>query len=404
MSIFMTIRIAFKALGRNKLRTILTMLGMIIGVAAVITMVALGAGAQSQIADQIKGAGTNTITIFPGTVNAGGVQSGAGGNSKLLPSDAEAMRAIPLVAYVAEGIQSRQQMIYGNQNWSSTVVGTNIDFLQVKSWPMKAGSFFSDQDVRGAAKVVALGTNVAEMLFADADPVGETIRIKNQPFRVIGVMAQKGSSSSGQNQDDQVFVPWTTLTKKIQRSDNLQYIITSTLSADDVNDAKTAIEGALREAHKITGGVPDDFRAQTQEDMVAVRSETTQTMTTLLASVAAVSLMVGGIGIMNIMLVSVTERTREIGLRLAIGARSRDVLSQFLTEAIVISLFGGLLGIALGYGSAEFVKWYAAWPAVVPANAVLISVGFASVVGIVFGFWPAKKAAALDPIEALRFD
>jgi putative ABC transport system permease protein len=400
----MTIRIAFKALGRNKMRTVLTMLGMIIGVAAVITMVALGAGAQAQIADQIKGAGTNTITIFPGTVNAGGVQTGAGGNSKLTGADADMLRAIPLVAYVAEGIQSRQQMIFGNQNWSSTVVGTNIDFVQVKSWPMKSGAFFSDQDVRGATKVVALGTNVAEMLFADADPVGETIRIKNQPFRVIGVMAQKGSSSSGQNQDDQVFIPWTTLTKKIQRQDNLQYIITSTESADDVDNAKAAIEAGLREAHKITPGVPDDFRAQTQEDMVAVRSETTQTMTTLLASVAAVSLMVGGIGIMNIMLVSVTERTREIGLRLAIGARSKDVLSQFLTEAIVISLFGGLLGIALGYGSAEFVKWYAAWPAVVPANAVVMSVGFASAVGIVFGFWPAKKAAGLDPIEALRFD
>ncbi len=400
----MTIRIAFKALGRNKMRTALTMLGMIIGVAAVITMVALGAGAQAQIADQIKGAGTNTITIFPGTVNAGGVQTGAGGNSKLTGVDAEALRSVPLVAYVAEGLQSRQQMIFGNQNWSSTVVGTNIDFQQVKSWPMKAGAFFSEQDVRGAAKVVALGTNVAEMLFADADPVGETIRIKNQPFTVIGVMAQKGSSSSGQNQDDQVFIPWTTLTKKVQRQDNLQYIITSTQSADDVNEAKTGIEAALRESHKLTPGVPDDFRAQTQEDMVAVRSETTQSMTTLLASVAAVSLMVGGIGIMNIMLVSVTERTREIGLRLAIGARSKDVLSQFLTEAIVISVFGGLLGIALGYGSAEFVKWYAAWPAVVPANAVAMSVGFASAVGILFGFWPAKKAASLDPIEALRFD
>ncbi|TAK11886.1 MAG: FtsX-like permease family protein [Acidobacteria bacterium] len=404
MSLFMTIRIAFKALGRNKMRTVLTMLGMIIGVAAVITMVALGAGAQAQIADQIKGAGTNTITIFPGTVNMGGVQTGAGGNSRLVPADAELLRSVPLVAYVAEGIQSRQQMIYGNQNWSSTVVGTNIDFLQVKSWPMKSGAFFSDQDVRGAAKVVCLGTNVAEMLFGDQDPVGETIRIKNQPFRVIGVMAQKGSSSSGQNQDDQVFVPWTTLTKKIQRQDNLQYIITSTESADDVNEAKVAIEAAMRESHKLTAGAPDDFRAQTQEDMVAVRSETTQTMTTLLASVAAVSLMVGGIGIMNIMLVSVTERTREIGLRLAIGARSKDVLWQFLIEAVVISLFGGALGIGLGYGSAEFVRWYAAWPAVVPANAVALSVSFAGAVGIIFGFWPATKAAGLDPIEALRFE
>jgi putative ABC transport system permease protein len=263
-------------------------------------------------------------------------------------------------------------MIYGNQNWSSTVVGTNV----------------------------------AEMLFADADPVGETIRIKNQPFRVIGVMAQKGSSSSGQNQDDQVFVPWTTVAKKLERRDrdSLQYIITSTLSADDVNQAQIDITTALREAHKLVAGEPDDFRAQTQEDMVAVRSQTTQTMTTLLASVAAVSLMVGGIGIMNIMLVSVTERTREIGLRLAIGARGRDVLTQFLIEAVVISLFGGLLGIAMGYGAAEFVRWYAAWPAVVPTNAVAMSFGFAGGVGVLFGFWPATKAAGLDPIEALRFE
>ena len=400
----MTIRIALKALARNKMRTSLTMLGMIIGVAAVITMVALGAGAQASIADQIKGAGTNTVTVFPGSANTGGVQTGAGGSSKLLPADAESLRDLSLVAYVAEGIQSRQQMVFGNQNWSSTVVGTNIDFTAVKSWPMLSGAFFGDQDVKSAAKVVCLGTNVAEMLFGDADPLGETIRIKNQPFKVIGVMAQKGSSSSGQNQDDQVFIPWTTLTKKIQRSDNLQYIITSTVSADDVNEAQKQITAQLRLNHKLTGNDPDDFRAQTQEDMVAMRSETTQTMTTLLASVAAVSLMVGGIGIMNIMLVSVTERTREIGLRLAIGARSRDVLFQFLIEAVVISLVGGSLGVALGYGSAEFVKWYQQWPAVVPANAVAMSVGFAAAVGIVFGYWPATKAAALDPIEALRFE
>ena len=402
MSLFMTIRIALKALARNKMRTTLTMLGMIIGVAAVITMVALGNGAQASIADQIKGAGTNTVTIFPGSANMGGVQSGSGGSSKLVPADAESLRELSIVAYVAEGIQSRQQMVYGNQNWSSTVVGTNLDFLEVKTWPMKSGMFFSEQDVKGAAKVVCLGTNVAEMLFGTDDPVGETIRIKNQPFKVIGIMAQKGSSSSGQNQDDQVFVPWTTVTKKLQRSDTLQYIITSTVNADDVPEAQKQITAALRINHKLNAGDPDDFRAQTQEDMVAMRSETTQTMTTLLASVAAVSLLVGGIGIMNIMLVSVTERTREIGLRLAIGARSSDVLWQFLVEAVVISLVGGGLGVALGYGSAEFVKWYQNWPAVVPPNAVAMSVGFAAAVGVVFGFWPASRAAALDPIEALR--
>jgi putative ABC transport system permease protein len=402
MSLLMTIRIAFTALGRNKMRTTLTMLGMIIGVAAVITMVALGNGAQASIADQIKGAGTNTIVVFPGSLNAGGVQTGAGGSSKLMPADAEALRDLPHVAYVAEGIQSRQQMVFGNQNWSSTVVGTNLDFLEIKTWPLKDGMFFSEQDVKGAAKVVCLGTNVAEMLFGDADPVGETIRIKNQPFKVIGIMGPKGSSSGGQNQDDQVFVPWTTVTKKLQRSDNLQYILTSTANADDVDKAQQEITAQLRINHKLNAGDPDDFRAQTQEDMVAMRAETTQTMTTLLASVAAVSLLVGGIGIMNIMLVSVTERTREIGLRLAIGARGSDVLQQFLVEAVVISLVGGGLGVALGYGSAEFVKWYENWPAVVPPNAVAMSVGFAAAVGVIFGFWPATRAAALDPIEALR--
>jgi len=270
MSFLMVLRVAFKALARNKMRTSLTMLGMIIGVAAVITMVALGAGAQASIADQIKGPGTNTVTVFPGSANTGGVQTGAGGSSKLVAADAESLRELPIVAYVAEGIQSRQQMVYGNQNWSSTVVGTNIDFTQVKSWPMQSGSFFSDQDVKSAAKVVCLGTNVAEMLFGDVDPVGETIRIKNQPFKVIGIMAQKGSSSSGQNQDDQVFIPWTTLTKKIQRSDNLQYIITSTVSADDVKEAQKEITAALRLTSKLTANYPDDFQAKTEEDWATV--------------------------------------------------------------------------------------------------------------------------------------
>jgi putative ABC transport system permease protein len=404
MSIIMVFRIALKALGRNKMRTALTMLGMIIGVGAVITMVALGTGAQATIEEQVKSTGTNMITISAGNVTTAGVRMGEGNSSRLMPADAAALRTLPEVQWVAEGVSTRQQLIAGNQNQNTQVQGTNVDWPLIKAWPMKYGQFFTEQDVQAAAKVVVLGSNVADLLYPGEDPTGQNVRVRNHVFKVIGVFTSKGASSGGQNQDDQVFVPFTTVQKKLQGIQHLNNITVSTFTADGIAQASESIKMVMRTQHDIGPGQEDDFRVQTLEDMVAFRTQATSTLTSLLAGIAAVSLMVGGIGIMNIMLVSVTERTREIGLRMAIGARGSDVLLQFLVEAVVISLVGGALGIAMGYGIAEFVKWYQNWPAVVPMDAIVTAVGFAGFVGIFFGFYPARKAAGLDPIEALRFE
>ena len=404
MSLLMTVRIALKALARNKLRTTLTMLGMIIGVGAVITMVAIGSGAQAAIEDQIRGAGTNMITIFAGSANIGGVRQG-GGSARLTPDDADALRGLPDVEYVTEGTQTRQQVIFGSQNWNTSIVGVNVDYQGVKSWPTKYGSFFSEQDVRTAAKVCTLGINVASALFGEnVDPTGATIRIRSQIFRVLGVMMPKGASSGGQNQDDQILAPYTTVQKKLQGNDRLAYILVGARSGDRMDNAAAQITEALMGAHEIPAGEEPDFRVQTQDNLVAFRTEASRTMTSLLAGIAGVSLVVGGIGIMNIMLVSVTERTREIGLRLAIGARGSDVLFQFLVEAVVISLAGGALGIVTGYGLAEGLRYYQQVPVVVPTDAVAPAVLFSAGVGIFFGFYPAQKASGLDPIDALRFE
>jgi len=407
MSIFMIVRIAFKALGRNKLRTALTMLGMIIGVSAVIAVVALGTGAQATIEEQVKSAGTNLITVIPGNMMgmAGGARGGAGSSVRLTVEDAKALRELPDVQYLSEGASSRQQVIAGNQNWSTQIKGTNVDTPAIRSWPLLHGSFFTEQDVQSAAKVCVLGAAVADNLFGpDADPTDEVVRIRNHVFRVLGVMARKGASSGGQNQDDQVFAPYTTVLKKLTGQTFLGEIIIGARSAEQVAQTAAVIKATLQTTHKILPGDTDDFMVITLEDMVALRTQATQTMTSLLASIAAVSLLVGGIGIMNIMLVSVTERTREIGLRMAIGARGYDVLMQFLVEAVVISLFRGGIGIGLGYGISEFIKRVLESPAQVPPNAVLLAVGFAAAVGVFFGFYPARKAAGLDPIEALRFE
>jgi putative ABC transport system permease protein len=404
MSILMTLRIALKALNRNKMRTVLTMLGMIIGVGAVITMVALGKGAQSTIEAQVKAAGTNMININAGNFSQGGVRQGQGMSNTLMPEDAQALRDVPGVQYVAAGVNSRGQVIAGNQNWSTQVQGTEVDLPLIRSWPTKFGAFFTQQDVNSAAKVAVLGTVVSDTLFGpDTDPTGQIIRIRNQPFKVIGVMANKGQSAMGQDQDDTIFVPYTTVQKKLQGIQHINNISVSATTPDTAPVA-SAIAETLRLRHKIVAGEPDDFMVRTLEEMASVRTETTRTMTTLLAAIAGVSLLVGGIGIMNIMLVSVTERTREIGLRMAIGARGKDVLLQFLVEAIVLSLFGGLLGIGLGYGLSAAAEEFLQWPTSIPPNAIGMAFGFAAATGVFFGFYPAKKAAGLDPIEALRFE
>ncbi|MDQ3348532.1 MAG: ABC transporter permease [Acidobacteriota bacterium] len=404
MSIFMTLRIALKALNRNKMRTMLTMLGMIIGVGAVITMVALGKGAQSTIEAQVKAAGTNLINVRAGNFTQGGVRQGGGMSTTLTVADAEALRSLPGVQYLAPGVDTRAQLIAGNQNWSSSIQGTDVEFPLIRNWPMTYGSFFTPLDVSGAQKVAVLGQTVADNLFGpETDPTGQIIRIKNQPFKVLGVLGPKGSSGFGQDQDDAVYAPYTTIQKKLQ---GIQHIQNITISAETPETAGVSelIREALRDRHKLMGQDPDDFMVRTQEEMASVRTETTKTMTTLLAAIAGVSLLVGGIGIMNIMLVSVTERTREIGLRMAIGARGRDVLLQFLVEAIVLSLFGGLLGIGMGYGLSAAAERFLSWPTSIPPNAIAMAFGFAAGTGVFFGFYPAKKAAGLDPIEALRFE
>ncbi|MEO8481976.1 MAG: ABC transporter permease [Acidobacteriota bacterium] len=400
----MTVRVAFKALARNKLRTALTMLGMIIGVAAVIAMVALGTGAQAAIEAQVRANGTNLISIAAGGTNQGGVRTGAGGSTRLVPADAQMLRELPEIQWVAENSEVRTQLINGNQNWNTRVVGTNVDLPSIRSWPVRFGAFFSEDDVKSATRVLVLGSNVATTLFGEGvDPTDAVIRVRNQVFRVVGVMAPKGSAQGGVNMDDQVLAPYTTVMKKMLGIQYLEDIYVSAVSADQLSQAADAVTLALRTAHGTSPG-QDDFTVRTVDDIVALRTQTSATLTNLLAGIAGVSLVVGGIGIMNIMLVSVTERTREIGLRLAIGARGSDVLAQFLVEAVAISFVGGAIGIAAGYGIAAFLSYYQGAPALVPVNAVLVAVLFSGFVGIFFGFYPARKAAALDPIDALRFE
>ncbi len=406
MRLFMIFRVAIKALNRNKMRTTLTMLGMIIGVAAVIAMVALGRGATASIEAQIQSAGTNIINVMSGNFMSMGVRQGSGASNTLTVEDAMAVRAlVPTAQYVAPSVSTRNQIIAGNQNWQTRIQGTDVEFPLIRSWPVKFGTFFSTQDVTSASKVVVLGSLVATNLFGEeVDPTGQIVRIKNQPFKVIGVMASKGSGTGGEDQDDTAMVPYTAAQKKLMGIQHIQGITVSASSSNLVADTKASIEEVLRTRHKIMPGDTDDFMVRTLEEMAAMRTETTRTMTALLAGIAGVSLLVGGIGIMNIMLVSVTERTREIGLRMAIGARGSDVLMQFLVEAVVLSLFGGGIGIALGFGISWGVTEFLTWPTTISSDAVALAFGFSAMIGIFFGFYPATKAAKLDPIEALRFE
>jgi putative ABC transport system permease protein len=406
MSPVMTTRIALKALARNKMRTALTMLGMIIGVSAVITLVALGTGAQEQIEAQIRAGGTNMVTVMAGNFTAGGVRGGAGAAASLKVEDLAAIRKeVPDIQYIAPGVNLRAQVIAGNQNWSTRLEGTDVDFPLIRQWNVRYGVFFSPQDVSSASRVAVLGKTVSDQLFGpDVDPTGQMIRIRNQPFKVIGVMDTKGQAAMGNDQDDTIFAPYTTVQKRLQGQQNIQNITISAASADSVSEVADAVAVVLRNQHELVAGEPDDFMIRTQEEIASIRTASIETFTQLLAGIAAVSLIVGGIGIMNIMLVSVTERTREIGIRLAIGAKGRDVLLQFLVEAVVISLLGGGVGIALGFGMAELATRVWQFPTAVPADAVAMAFGFSAMTGIFFGFYPAKKAAALDPIVALRYE
>lgn len=404
----MVLRVAVKALGRNKMRTSLTMLGMIIGVAAVITMVALGRGAQSEIESQVQSAGTNVIIVRAGNFRSRGVSMGMGQSPRLDTRDVDAIREqVPDALYVAAGVRTRDQIIAANQNWNTTIQGTDIEYPQIRSWATDLGAFFTSVQVESAAKVAVLGSVVRDNLFGEgSNPVGARVRIRNQSFLIIGVMSSKGAGQFGEDQDDVVFIPYSTVNKKLRGRDgtNISQIDISAASPDAISIVSEQITETLREEHALGPGEDNDFMVRTQEDLSRIRSQTTQTMTGLLASIAGVSLIVGGIGIMNIMLVSVTERTREIGLRMAVGAKSQDVLLQFLVEAVVLSLVGGLVGVGLGFGLSETITRLLSWPTSVPADAIAVAVGFAATTGIFFGFYPARKAARLDPIESLRFE
>ena len=401
-----TLWIAVRALRRNAMRTALTALGLIIGVAAVIVMVAIGNGARASIESQIKSAGTNIITVNAGA-GFGPVRGGAGATTTLTVDDADAIRQqVPGVRYLSPGLNTRSQIIAERNNWNTQVQGTSAELPQIRSWPMQFGLFFTDGDVAHAAKVAVLGSAARDQLFgAGVDPTGATIRLKNQPFTVVGVLASKGQSSMpGQDQDDTVVIPYTTMQKRVL---GVQHVSSITISAEDgapQSEMTAAISDLLRQRHRIRSGDDDDFSVRTMEEFASMLTSTTTTMTYLLASIAAVSLLVGGIGIMNIMLVSVTERTREIGLRLSVGASDLDVLLQFLVEAIVLSLAGGAIGVALGFGASWTVHALLQWSTEVTPGAVALSFGCAAAIGIFFGFYPARKAASLDPIDALRYE
>ncbi len=407
MNLLMIIRVAFRALVRNKMRAALTMLGIIIGVSAVIAMVSIGQGASASVQAQIDSIGTNLLFVSAGTQNVGGVRSGTGdtGTNTLTVDDLDAIkREVPSVSMVTPAVNTRAQLVAGNQNWNTSLQGVSEQYPDIRKWSIQNGAFFTDADVRTAARVIVIGQTLAETLYPGSDPVGQTIRVTNLPFRVVGVMAAKGQDPQGRDQDDIAFAPYTTVQKKVLGRDRVQIAYVSAISQDATYTAQQQITDLLRQRHKLTAGEPDDFTVRNMTDVAEAANETSKTMTILLACIAGVSLLVGGIDIMNIMLVSVTERTREIGIRMAIGARSSAVRSQFLIESIVLSLTGGTIGIVLGIALSLAIPAMLGWPTLVSTMAIVGSVIFSAAVGIFFGYYPARKAAALDPIEALRYE
>jgi putative ABC transport system permease protein len=403
-----TIRISFRALKVNKMRSALTMLGIIIGVGAVIAMIAIGTGASKRIAEQISSMGSNLLMILPGATTAGGVRMGAGTQPTLNMADTEAiLKECPAVSDVAPVLNGVAQIVYGHQNWSTGVVGTTPGMLNVRDWPLAAGRPFTQQDVKSATKVCLLGQTVVENLFGDMDPIGHIIRIKKIPFTVVGVLSSKGQSPQGQDQDDTIYVPVTTAQKKLFGTTfpgMVRIIMVKGKSAETLSAAEKQITQLLRQRHRIGAKQDNDFTVRNLTQFMQTAEQSTKVMALLLGAIASVSLLVGGIGIMNIMLVSVTERTREIGIRMAIGAKTWDIRLQFIIEALILSLIGGVAGIIAGISGSKIITLFAGWSTIVSPFSVFIAFGFSGLVGIFFGFYPAYKASLLDPIDALRYE
>jgi len=399
------LKVATQSILKNKMRTFLTMLGIVIGVAAVIVMVAVGYGAQASIEKQIGALGTNMIMIMPGASAAGGVNQGAATFNRLTPADYEKLqRESLMLSGISPVVFTTAQAISAQGNWRTRINGVSTDYQTIRDWPVDQGSFFTEADLRSNRKVAVLGTTVAKNLFPNGDAVGQQMQIRDVPFTVLGVLRSKGQNAGGQDSDDIIIIPFTTAQGRLSGRQRVGQIIASASSPNDVPAAQEEIRGILRESHRLGDGEDDDFTIRNQDEIAAAASSTTKVMTLLLAAIASISLLVGGIGIMNIMLVSVTERTREIGIRMAIGARGSDVLTQFLVESVAISMLGGLIGVIIGFGGAWLVGHLTGWSTVTPPEAVFIAVAFSAAVGVFFGFYPARQAASLNPIQALRYE
>jgi putative ABC transport system permease protein len=410
MNAFQLLRVALRALAINKLRSALTMLGIVIGVGAVIVMIAVGSGAQARVEEQIRALGSNLLLVMPGATTAGGVRMGFGSSSTLSEDDVVALnREIP-EALAAPALRGSAQVVWGNANWSTQIYGITPEYLDVRQWPLASGRTFEPPEVAGAGKVCLIGSTVAKQLFGTSDPLDQTIRIKRVPFTIIGVLETKGQSLMGTDQDDVILMPITTARTRVvgsasaakQRSVGTIWV--KVADGVEASSVEGQVRALLRQRHRLQPGADDDFSLRNLAEVMAAQEASSRVLALLLAAVASVSLLVGGIGIMNIMLVSVTERTREIGLRMAVGARTRDILGQFLVEAVTLSLIGGLIGVALGVGAAIAIANFAGWRIVLSPQAVGLAVAFAFVIGVFFGFYPARKAARLNPVEALRFE
>ncbi len=400
------IKVAINALKRNKMRSFLTMLGIIIGVASVITMLAIGQGSKKSIQDQIASMGSNMLFVMPGNMRMGGVQQGSSSSQRLTVKDVAAIKAeCDAVVAVSPEVRSSGQAVYGNANWPTTIYGGNEQYLEIRSWGVVSGRNITDSEADGSAKVCLVGRTVADELFGEGiDPTGETIRFKNIPFRIIGVLEEKGQNSFGQDQDDVMIAPYTTVQKRILAQTHIQSIQMSAGSAEESDLAEAQVEEVLRRTHRLRENEDNDFEIRSQEELATTMTSVTEILTILLGAIAGISLLVGGIGIMNIMYVSVTERTREIGLRMSIGGRSVDILLQFLIESILLSVFGGLIGIVIGFAASAVVEAFTSWPISVMWSSVILAFVVCTVIGVFFGWYPARRASELDPIDALRFE